>query len=133
MRTAAKHLIDHEKGRKIAIRAHHQEKKKVYDFESKILLEEEWGRWSTISKRKVIYVDERNGKRGIHLDFTWVGYIYPLPNSANEGLSPPQRGGFERHLDLPLWQRGVPVHKKRSVPSLKLKNRARKSRSAPSF
>ena len=43
MRTAAKHLIDHEKGRKIAIRAHHQEKKKVYDFESKILLEEEWG------------------------------------------------------------------------------------------
>ena len=83
-RTAAKdswgHLINHEKGRKIAIRVHHQDRKKVYDFESKVLLEEEWGpwrmtvAWDVISKKKVIYVDERNGRKGIHLDFTWFGY-----------------------------------------------------------
>eukprot|EP00913_Durusdinium_trenchii_P002203 g2035.t1 len=83
-RTAAKdswgHLINHEKGRKIAIRVHHQDRKKVYDFESEVLLEEEWGpwrmtvAWDVISKKKMIYVDERSGRKGIHLDFTWFGY-----------------------------------------------------------
>ena len=82
-RTSAKdsweYLIDHDGGRKIAIRAHHQPRKKLYDFEAKVLLEEEWGRWRmtvawpVIGKRKTILVDERNGRRGIHLD-TWWGY-----------------------------------------------------------
>lgn len=82
-RTAAKdsweHLVDHDGGRKIAIRVHHQDRKKLYDFESKILLEEEWGpwrmtvAWPAVVKRKVILVDERNGKKGCRLD-TWWGY-----------------------------------------------------------
>lgn len=64
-------------GRKIGVRVHHQERKKVYDFESQVLREEEWGRWrmtvawSTIFKRKIIYVDERNGKKGCHLALGW--------------------------------------------------------------
>ena len=82
-RTAAKdsweRLIDHDRGRKIAIRVHYQPRKKLYDFESKVLLEEEWGRWRmtiawpVIGKRKTILVDERKGRRGAHLD-SWWGY-----------------------------------------------------------
>ena len=82
-RTAVKdsweYLIGHERGKKIAIRVHHQPRKKLYDFEAKVLLEEEWGRWRmtvawpVIGKRKTILVDERNGRRGGHLD-SWWGY-----------------------------------------------------------
>ena len=78
-RTAAKDSWEHEKGKKIAIRVHHQTRKKLYDFEAEILLEEEWGRWRMtvawplIGKRKTILVDERNGRKGLYLD-TWWGY-----------------------------------------------------------
>ena len=82
-RTAAKdswdYLIDHDGGKKIGIRVHYQERKKLYDFEAKMLLEEEWTQWRMTvawhlnSKRKTILMDERNGKKGCHLDLWW-GY-----------------------------------------------------------
>ena len=82
-RTAAKdswdYLIDHDGGKKIGIRVHYQERKKLYDFEAKTLLEEEWTQWRMTvawhlnSKRKTILMDERNGKKGCHLDLWW-GY-----------------------------------------------------------
>ena len=58
---------------------HHQTRKKLYDFEAAILLEEEWSQWRMtvawplIGKRKTILVDERNGRKGLHLE-TWWGY-----------------------------------------------------------
>ena len=82
-RTSAKdswdYLIDFEGEKKVGIRVHYQDRKKLYDFEGNTLLEETWGRWRmtvawhATSRRKTILVDERNGKRGCLLDLWW-GY-----------------------------------------------------------
>eukprot|EP00913_Durusdinium_trenchii_P004009 g3713.t1 len=82
-RTSAKdswdYLIDFEGEKKIGIRVHYQDRKKLYDFEGDTLLEERWGKWRMTvawhiaSRRETILVNERNGKRGCLLDLWW-GY-----------------------------------------------------------
>ena len=84
-RTAAKDdwllLEDHQHGKKVAVREHMQDRKKMFDFENPHLWDEsEWSpyrmtiAWSTIGGEKMIVVDQRQGKRSTYLPFTRWGY-----------------------------------------------------------
>ena len=88
-RTSAKDdwllLEDHQHGKKITVREHMQDRKKMYDFETTRLWDlDEWSPWrmtiawqvvgSTLGKTKLIVVDQRSGRKGCYLPFSWVGY-----------------------------------------------------------
>eukprot|EP00913_Durusdinium_trenchii_P031096 g29120.t1 len=88
-RTSAKddwHLLeDHQHGKKITVREHMQDRKKMFDFENaKLWDQDEWSPWrmtiawqvigSTLGKTKLIVVDQRSGRKSEYLPFSWVGY-----------------------------------------------------------